>query len=81
MVESVPFQYDGFLAGTEVLLNGMLMGYRAAEYPAVLHSWAWGTSKAKLVRTIWAHLNSQSHVLLVRLSVAQSITARHMAQG
>jgi len=26
-------------------------------------------------------LNSQSHVLLVRLSVAQSITARHMAQG
>jgi dolichol-phosphate mannosyltransferase len=69
VVEHVPFESDGFLAGTEILVNGILMGYRAAEYPAVLHSRAFGASKAKLVRTIKAHLKFQWQVLLRRLSL------------
>ena len=47
VIERVPFESNGFLAGTELLVNGMLMGYRVAEYPAVLYSRVHGTSKAK----------------------------------
>jgi dolichol-phosphate mannosyltransferase len=74
VIERVPFQSDGFLAGTELLVNGMLMGYRVAEYPAVLYSRAGGTSKAKLVRTIRAHLGFQGRVLLRRLGLMSAPT-------
>ncbi len=63
----VPFQSDGFLAGTELIVNALLAGYRVAEYPAVLHSRQAGASKAKIVRTIRAHLRFQWQVLLRRL--------------
>jgi dolichol-phosphate mannosyltransferase len=69
VVDNVPFESDGFLAGTEILVNGILMGYRAAEYPTVLHSRAFGVSKAKIARTIRAHLGFQARVLLHRLGV------------
>jgi dolichol-phosphate mannosyltransferase len=75
VIEHVPFESDGFLAGTEVLVNGMLMGYKAAEYPAVLHSRAWGTSKAKIAGTILAHLEFQAQILLIRLGLRQRVAA------
>jgi dolichol-phosphate mannosyltransferase len=71
VIETVPFASDGFLAGTEILVNGMLMGYRTAEYPAVLHARVGGTSKAKLVRTILAHLSFQWWVLRYRFGGGQ----------
>ena len=67
VVENVPFQSDGFLAGTELMVNAMLMGYRVAEYPAVLYSRVAGVSKAKIFRTIRAHLQYQGRVFLQRL--------------
>ena len=60
---------DGYLAGTELLVKGMLVGYRLAEYPTVLHSRVFGASKAKLARTILAHLRFQACVLLHRLNL------------
>jgi dolichol-phosphate mannosyltransferase len=69
IIERIPFEADGFLAGTEILVNGMLLGYRVAEYPVVLHSRVFGTSKAKLIRTIKEHLHYQAQVLLRRLSL------------
>jgi dolichol-phosphate mannosyltransferase len=74
IVEHVPFTSDGFLAGTEILVNGMLMGYCAVEHPAVLHSRVFGVSKAKIARTIRAHLQYQARVLLHRLGVAPLVT-------
>lgn len=81
VIEYVPFESDGFLAGTEILVNGMLMGYRVAEYPAVLHSRVFGTSKAKLIRTIKAHLKFQGRVLLHRLSLKPSPQPRQAMGG
>ncbi len=81
VVERVPFESDGFLAGTEILVNGMLMGYRAAEYPAVLHSRVFGSSKAKLIRTIKAHLKYQGQVLLHRLSLKPTPQPRQAMGG
>ncbi len=71
VVDSTTFQSDGFLAGTELMVKGMLKGYRVAEYPAVLHSRVFGTSKAKLARTVRAHLAFQWQVLLYRVGLAQ----------
>jgi dolichol-phosphate mannosyltransferase len=69
VVDAVQFESDGFLAGTEILVNAILMGYKAAEYPTVLHSRAFGVSKAKILRTIRAHLWFQARILLHRLGV------------
>jgi dolichol-phosphate mannosyltransferase len=67
VVETVPFQSDGFLAGTEILVNSLLMGYGVAEYPTVLHARVKGVSKARILQTIRAHLRFQWQILLWRL--------------
>jgi len=69
VIKRIPFQSDGFLAGTELLVKAMLQGFRVAEYPTVLHARAAGISKAKLLRTIRAHLGFQGQVLLWRLGL------------
>ncbi len=67
VVDTVPFHSDGFLAGTEILVNSIYMGYHAAEYPTILHSRVKGTSKAKIMQTISAHLHFQWRILLFKL--------------
>lgn len=63
VIENVPFTSSGFLGGTELLVKAMFKGYKVAEYPAVLHSRVHGVSKAKIMRTITAHLRFQASVL------------------
>jgi dolichol-phosphate mannosyltransferase len=70
VLEHVPFQSNGFLAGTELLVNSKLLGYRVAEYPTVLRSRAFGASKVKVARTILAHLAFQGRIVLHRLHIA-----------
>lgn len=67
VIENIPFQSDGFLAGTELLVKAMLRGYKVTEYPAVLYRRQYGVSKAKLMRTIVAHLRFQGWVLIERI--------------
>ena len=67
VVRTVPFASTGFLAGTEILVNAIGAGYRAAEFPTVLHSRVHGQSKAKIARTVRAHLGFQAAVLKRRL--------------
>ena len=71
VVKNITFESDGYLAGTELMVKAMLMGYRVTEYPAVLHSRVFGASKAKLARTVLAHLRFQSAVLLHRLHLVR----------
>jgi dolichol-phosphate mannosyltransferase len=79
-IEDVSFDCNDFQAVTEILVKGMLLGYRVVEYPAVLHKRSLGTSKVKLARTIMDHLRFQALVLLHRLSlrplVKQNETSR-----
>ena len=81
VVENVSFEADGYLAGTELMVKAMLMGYRVAEYPAVLHRRVFGVSKAKLVRTILAHLRFQGSVLLHRLRLIQLGEPQEIRRG
>jgi dolichol-phosphate mannosyltransferase len=76
LIDRVSFQSSGFLAGTEILVKALLLGFRAAEHPAVLHSRAAGVSKAKLARTTLAHLRFQSLVLLHRLGLRPLVAPR-----
>jgi len=64
VIEQIQFKSDGFLAGTELMVKAMLKGFRVKEFPAVLYRRMFGVSKAKLMRTIAAHLKFQGQVLL-----------------
>jgi dolichol-phosphate mannosyltransferase len=78
VVKHIEFESDGFLAGTELMVNAMLSGYHVDEYPAVLHSRAHGVSKAKIMRTIRAHLGFQYDLLLYRLGLRKWEPAHRM---
>jgi dolichol-phosphate mannosyltransferase len=79
VIRNVPFKSDGFLAVAELLVNAILMGYRVAEYPTTLHARVTGVSKAKLLRTILAHLRFQFSVLRHRISPSASTLRRRVA--
>lgn len=72
VVKGISFESDGFLAGTELMVKAMLMGFRVEEYPTVLHARVHGVSKAKLMRTIKAHLRFQWRILLYRMGFRRS---------
>jgi dolichol-phosphate mannosyltransferase len=70
VLRNVSFEANGFLAVAELLVKALQRGYRVAEYPTVLHSRVAGTSKAKLVRTIVAHLRFQFGIVCRLLGIA-----------
>ena len=63
VVDNVHFEANGFLAGTELMVRAMRMGYHVAEYPTVLHSRVTGVSHAKIARTVRSHLEYQFSLL------------------
>ena len=67
VIEQIPFVSNGFMAGTELLVKAILSGYIVVEFPADLYRRMYGTSKAKLLRTIFAHLRFQMNIILHRL--------------
>jgi dolichol-phosphate mannosyltransferase len=81
VLERITFESTGYLAGTELMVKAMLAGYQVAEFPAVLHSRAAGASKAKLVRTIQAHLEFQWKVLLHRLKLKPLVSVEEKSGG
>jgi dolichol-phosphate mannosyltransferase len=71
VIKEISFVSNGYLAGTELLVKGMLRSYKVAEYPTVLHRRVFGLSKARLARTVLAHLRFQGVVLLHRLHLVR----------
>jgi dolichol-phosphate mannosyltransferase len=80
LLDATPFTSNGFLAGTEIIVNAYLAGYRVGEYPTVLHGRLYGTSKAKLLRTIGAHLRFLGHVAAARLGIVSAPWAESAAR-
>jgi dolichol-phosphate mannosyltransferase len=78
IVKNFAFESNGFLAGTELMVTAMLAGHKVAEYPAVLHSRAFGASKAKIMRTIRAHLHFQWEILLYRMGMGSWKAIEHV---
>jgi len=70
VVEQVPFESNGFLGVTEVLVNAMLMGFSVQEYPCRVRPRQHGASKAKIFRIVGSHLRLQGRLLWRRLAGA-----------
>ena len=66
VIETVPFQSNGFLSVTELLAGAILQGYVVREYPCVLHARRYGASKAKVARIVLAHVRYQLRLLQIR---------------
>ena len=81
VIERVPFESNGFLAVTELMVKAMMSGFKVVEYPSVLHRRAFGASKAKIARTIRAHLRFQGSVLLRRSHLAEYGTRPETRKG
>lgn len=80
VVHNIGFKSNGFLGGTELLVNAMIQGYKVAEFPAVLHKRMYGVSKARIMQTIWAHLNFQLRVLFHRTQLRSNVNHKHAMQ-
>jgi dolichol-phosphate mannosyltransferase len=78
VIKDIHFGSNGFLAGTEILVNAMLMGYRVVEFPAVLYRRMYGVSKAKIAQTILSHLRFQGLVLLYRMQLIIGLKPRQI---
>jgi dolichol-phosphate mannosyltransferase len=77
IIDDVPFISNGFMAGTELLVKSMLKGYHVAEFPAILYKRTYGVSKAKITRTIFAHLRFQWSVFLHRIHIIRLVGSRN----
>jgi len=67
--KTVEFSANDYLAGTEILVKARLLGFRIMEYPTVLRVRQFGTSKARILKTIRSHLIFQLRILAHRLGI------------
>jgi dolichol-phosphate mannosyltransferase len=77
VARETPFDSDGFMAMTEVLVNAVRAGHRVAEVPAVLRVRQFGQSKARPFRMIGAHLVLMSR--LMRTPAPRPVSSRRAA--
>jgi dolichol-phosphate mannosyltransferase len=80
VIETIIINSNGFLSGTELIVKAMLVGFQVKEFPATLYARAYGASKAKIIRTIWAHLRFQVQILLHHLRL-KSLVHRNTKGG
>ena len=67
ILENNPFEHDGFLGVTEILVRAMLGGAKVAEHPCRLRVRRYGQSKARVASITRSHLKFQRRVLVYRL--------------
>jgi dolichol-phosphate mannosyltransferase len=63
VIETVTFENNGFLAGTELLINAIHAGFTVSEYPTTLHVRTFGQSSLKIARVTRSHLEYQFQLL------------------
>ncbi len=66
VIETIAFESDDFLAGTELLVYALQAGFTVSEYPTVLRQRSFGQSSIKIARVTMAHLRFQGRLLLRR---------------
>jgi dolichol-phosphate mannosyltransferase len=70
VLETVPFESDGFVSVTELLMKALLSGYRAVEVPTVLRRRVTGVSKMNVYRNIVSHLRLGWCVMYWRITAS-----------
>ncbi len=64
VIETVGFESEGFLAGTELLIKAIQAGYTVSEFPTTLHVRTFGQSSLKVYRVTRAHMTYQMRLLM-----------------
>lgn len=72
VIENVPFESDGFVSVTELLMKALLVGYKAVEVPTILRRRITGVSKMNVYRNTVSHLRLGCSVMRWRLSAAMA---------
>lgn len=67
VVETVTFESNDFLAGTEILVKAIQAGFTVSEFPTTLHVRTFGQSSIKIARVTRNHLKFQWRILLQSL--------------
>jgi dolichol-phosphate mannosyltransferase len=70
VIRTVPFQEDGFVSASEILIRAAEAGYRIVEVPMTLYSRKIGQTKMKIARTIRGHLRLIANTSARRLQAA-----------
>jgi dolichol-phosphate mannosyltransferase len=63
VVETISFESNDFLAGTELLVKALQAGYRVSEFPTTLHVRTFGQSSIKVARVTRQHLKFQLRLI------------------
>lgn len=67
VVDTITFESNDFLAGTEILVKAIQAGFRVTEFPTTLHVRTFGQSSIKIARVTRSHLKFQWRLLLQTL--------------
>jgi len=63
VIAETSFEDDGFLFGTELMINAIRGGFKVKEYPTILNSRAFGESSIRIAKVTKSHLKYQSRLL------------------
>ncbi len=63
VITNTDFENDGFLFGTELMVNAIRGGANVKEYPTVLNSRAFGQSSIRIAQVTMSHLKYQARLL------------------
>lgn len=80
VIENVSFESNDFLAGTELLVKAIRMGYTVSEFPTTLHVRTFGQSSIRIARVTRSHLKFQLHLLKETLTGNPKLES-HPAKG
>ncbi len=63
VIDTITFESDDFLAGTELLVKALQTGFTVSEFPTTLRVRTFGQSSIKIARVTKAHLKYQMSLL------------------
>lgn len=64
VIKQTQVEDDGFLFGTELLVNAIRNGFKVKEYPTILNSRAFGQSSIKIAHVTKSHMKYQANLLV-----------------
>ena len=67
VVDTITFESNDFLAGTEILVKAIQAGFSVTEFPTTLHVRTFGQASIKIARVTRSHLKFQWRLLLQSL--------------
>lgn len=80
VIESITFESNDFLAGTELLVKALRAGYTVSEFPTTLYVRTFGQSSIRIAKVTMLHLKFQWRLLLATLK-REDLNARPPQPG